>query len=687
MDKKKPTATDKTGGAGKAEQASAIPKDANPRRRINVKMVQNVLLIWLDSNIDDNNADCLNTVSKLQRVVNSINTFTDGDQCIEFINSMNDEKACMVISGALGQHIVPRVHNLSQVDSTFIFCGNKKRHEEWAKDWSKVKGVFTEIGPICDALKEAAQQCEQNSIAISFMATNDAISNKNLNQLDCSFMYTQIMKDILLTIKFGQVHIQEFIDYCLDAFADNEAELKNVKELQRKYHQKTPIWWYTCEGFLYPMLNRALRLMDADVIINMGFFIGDLHRHITQLHAAQFNGTSATFTVYRGQGMSRADFEQMKKMKGGLLSFNNFLSTSTKRNVSLPFAHGALSNPDLVGVLFVMVVDPSISTTPFASVVDVSCFKTEDEILFSMHTVFRIGSIKPMGENPRLYQVELSLTSDNDPDLRALTDRMREETKGSTGWDQLGQLLRKMGQPAKAQQIYEIMLQQPSNNDRKKAYIYHQLGWMKDDQGEYEEAIAFYEKSLKIRLKTLPPNDPALAPTYNNMGNVYDSMGDYPKALSYYEKALAIRQQSLPPNHPSLATSYNNIGSVYYNMGDYSKALSSHEKALKIRLKTLPPNHPDLAPPITTSVTCMTAWVTIRKHFRITKKDLEISQKTLPPNHPDLAMSYGNMGIVYDNMGDYPKALSSHEKALAIQQQSLPPNHPDLATTTSYNNG
>ena len=570
MDKKKSTATGKAGGAG---QPSAIPKDRNPPRRINVKMVQNVLLIWLDSNIDDNNADCRNTMSKLQRVVNTVNTFTDGDQCIEFINRMNDDKACMVISGALGERIVPRVHNLSQVDSIFIFSGNKKRHEAWAKDWSKIKGVFTEIGPICNGLKEAAQQCEQNSIAISFMATNDAISNKNLNQLDCSFMYTQIMKDILLTIKFEQVHIQEFIDYCLDAFADNKQELVNVKELQTKYHQKTPIWWYTCEGFLYPMLNRALRLMDADVIINMGFFIGDLHRQITQLHAAQFNGTSPSFTAYRGQGMSKTDFEEMKKTKGGLLSFNNFLSTSISRTVSLRFAHGALSNADLVGVLFVMVVDPSISTTPFASIVDVSRFKTEDEILFSMHTIFRIGSIKPIGENPRLFQVELLLTSDNDPDLRALTDRMREEVEGSTGWDQLGQLLLKMGQPAKAQQIYEIMLQQPTNDDRETGSIYHQLGWSKDVQGEYEEAITFYDRSVEIRLRTLPPDDPALAPTYCNIGAVYRNMGDYPKALSYYEKALAIRQQSLPPNHPDLAKSYITHGLVYKQ---YGSALESY---------------------------------------------------------------------------------------------------------------
>ena len=187
-------------------------------------------------------------------------------------------------------------------------------------------------------------------------------------------------------------------------------ELNNVKELERKYHQKTPIWWYTCEGFLYPMLNRALRLMDVDIIIKMGFFIGDLHRHIAQLHKDQINEHhfDAIFTTYRGQGMSKTDFEQMVKIKGGLLSFNNFLSTSTDRSTSLRFAHNSLTDPDSMGILFVMTIDPSISTTPFASVTDDSYFHTEDEILFSMHTIFRIRDIKPMGENNRLFQVDLS---------------------------------------------------------------------------------------------------------------------------------------------------------------------------------------------------------------------------------------------------------------------------------------
>jgi hypothetical protein len=173
------------------------------------------------------------------------------------------------------------------------------------------------------------------------------------------------------------------------------------------------------------MLNRALRVMDVDIIIKMGFFVGDLHRQVEQLHKEQFGGghSGKSFIAYRGQGLSTIDFDQLQNTKGGLMSFNNFLSTSTDRNVSMGFAHRALPNPDLVGILFVMTIDPSISSTPFASITGVSYYEDrENEVLFSMHTVFRIREMKQMGENNRLYQVDLTLTGDNDPDLCALTD-------------------------------------------------------------------------------------------------------------------------------------------------------------------------------------------------------------------------------------------------------------------------
>jgi hypothetical protein len=132
--------------------------------------------------------------------------------------------------------------------------------------------------------------------------------------------------------------------------------------------------------------------------------------------------------VYRGQGMSKANFEQLTKTKDGLVSFNHFLSTSKNRELSLGFARHAAPNPDMVGILFAMVIDPSKSTKSLGSIIGVSYFKEkEEEVLFTMYTVFRIDDIIPMDENHRLFQVELTLTRNNDQDLRRLTDRIREE--------------------------------------------------------------------------------------------------------------------------------------------------------------------------------------------------------------------------------------------------------------------
>ncbi|CAF1255316.1 unnamed protein product [Adineta steineri] len=664
---------------------SNFSKDtAENQRRINMQRMQNVLLIWLDNNINQNDADCNNTIKLLKHVVSNVNTFTDGEECVDFIQTITNNKICMIVSGELGEHIVPHVHDMFQVDTILIFCNNQEWHKQWVKEWPKIKGVFTHITSICEALKRTVPQCEQNAISISFVAPNT-----KFDQLDPSFMYTQILKEILLTINFENKHIKEFITYCRETFAENEHDLHNIEKLERDYHNHIPIWWYTYECFLYRTLNCALRLMDVDIILRMGFFMNDLHRDIQRLHSEQFHGeqSNKTFTVYRGQCLSKEAFTGMTKTKCGLLSFNNFLSTSKDRDVSLLFALQAATNPDLVGILFVISINPTHSTTPFACVSDVSHFHTEDEVLFSMHTIFRIGDIEPMKENEHVYEVNLTLTNDNDQDLRTLTDRIRQETfADEKGWYRLGFLLIKMGQYKKAQEVYEMLLQQHTN-ESDKAPIYHQLGRIKLSQGEYQEALCYYEKALVVRQQSLPLNHPDLGDSYNNIGGVYYSKGDYLKALSYYEKALAIRQQSLPSNHPDLGGSYNDIGIVCYCMGNYSTALSYLQKALAIWQQSLPSNHPYLSTSYNNIGNMCYRMGDYSKALSCYEKALAVWKQSLPPNHHDLALPYDNIGEVYNSMGDYSQALSYYEKALGIRRQLLSSNHPDCAMSYNYIGG
>ncbi|CAF1514062.1 unnamed protein product, partial [Adineta steineri] len=518
MNNRKLIATNESDGA---INKYPFPEYAERRRRTNIQRMQNVLLIWLDSNIDKTNDNCKNTIKQLRRAIDDIKTFTNGDQCFEFIQTIVNKKACMIISGSLGQHIVPRVHNISQLDSIFIFCENQKHHKQWAKDWFKIKGVFTDITSICEALKKAAHQCEQNAIPMSFVE-----SNKRLDQLDPSFMYTQIIKEILLSIKFNQNHIQDYIDYCRDPSKGNIKDVKNIKQLEDQYHNKTPIYWYTRDMFLYSMLNKALRLMDGDIITRMGFFIGDLHRNIEKLHQEQYAAKTDvdTFTLYRGQGLSKEDFEQMKNAEGGLISFNCFLSTSKDRDVSYLFAESNLANPDLYGILFVITVDPSQSTSPFAFIPSIGDFEEEEEVLFSMHSVSRIQHIKQMDGNNRLYQVNLTLTTDNDSELNRLTDYIRQESSlHEDGWYRLGLALIQMAQYDKAEHIYQVILDQ-TDDEEDKASIYYPLGFIKNNQENYKEGLAYYDKILTISKQSLPANHPNLATSYNNIGVVHNNM-------------------------------------------------------------------------------------------------------------------------------------------------------------------
>ncbi|CAF1293209.1 unnamed protein product [Adineta ricciae] len=306
----------------------------------------------------------------------------------------------------MGQELVPRIHSMAMVNSIYIFCGNQTAHKQWITKWPKIKGVYNHIQPICEALRSSVKQCNQDAIPVSFVVSDDMSSTTDLNQLEPSFMYTQLFKNTLIDMEHNEQSRQDLINYCRRKYAGNLCELTIIDEFERSYCSNKAIWWYTRECFTYQMLNLALRLLEADIIVNMGFFIHDLHRQIEQLHQEQIGQyRDQPFIVYRGQGLSTIYFEKLKNAQGGLISFNNFLSTSKERLVSLSFAQGSSKKTDMVGILFVITVDPTISSTPFADIQSASYFQTEAEILFSMHSIFRINQLKRIDESSQLFEL------------------------------------------------------------------------------------------------------------------------------------------------------------------------------------------------------------------------------------------------------------------------------------------
>lgn len=648
------------------------------------KTCSNYDIMWLDKNINiQNDHDFKNSISHLKKLNMDIYLFSDENDCLKMVNDASrSKKPILIVSGSVGEHLFINNDKRRLPDRVFIFCRDINRHKHWARNYTQIHGVHNDIRQVCEAIQCSTEKCEQSNQAFGYIPKENELNGTNLDQIDQSFMYTQILKEILLSIEFDSNAINAFLTDCRKKFADNPIELNNIAKLEREYYQQSPIFWYTYDCFLYSMLNQALRLMEVDTIIKMGFFLRDLHGKIAALHHEQQLDSSGErqnhLTVYRGQCLSLADFERLKKTEDGLLSFNSFMSTSKSERVSLKFAKKALMKNDCIGIIFVIDINPTIRTTPFACISGISNFQSEREILFSMHSVFRVGSIQQREPgNNRLWQVKLTLTADNDVQREKLAKLMLSETQGSCGWYRLGRLFIMIGQYAKAEELYHTLSQQ-CNDKNEIADYYHHIGALKVTQGDYHAAIHYYQKALEINKNCLHISDEKLASSHVGLALAYSHIGYFKESLDMLTLARDGFTKIKSSNKIQLAITYGHIGRVHLKQGNFDEALFSHELALNTFIEMLPKNHPNIA-------TCYDdlgrvygdmSNLDIAKDFY--EKALAIRTSVLAPNHPSIATSYNNLGEIYIKNGNFLTGIRMIEEAIDIAKRSLPQNHPDL---------
>jgi len=251
------------------------------------------IVVWIIENEDAGNnlAD-----TELDRIRNSIKTFNDTNECINYIENAKNENIFLVIPNSLAEVVISQVHDLHQLDSIYVLSS---QHEERNTLYAKLKGVFSNISSLGEHLQQSIQVAEENAIPISILSSN-AISSEDLDTLDPSFMYSQLLKEILFELKYNQEARKHFIEFCREQYADNPGELGIIGQFEHDYANHSPAWWYTRECFLYKMLNKALRTQNIDISCKMGFFIRDLHKQLEQLHSA--TRPKAPQILYRGQG-------------------------------------------------------------------------------------------------------------------------------------------------------------------------------------------------------------------------------------------------------------------------------------------------------------------------------------------------------------------------------------------------
>ncbi len=110
------------------------------------------------------------------------------------------------------------------------------------------------------------------------------------------------------------------------------------------------------------------------------------------------------------------------------------------------------------------------------------------------------------------------------------------------------------------------MIQALSKNHDNDANLHYQWGHCLDDKGEYEDALAHYNRALDITSDH--PN------TLFRLAYNFDLNGEDDKAIEYYEKCVN--------QVPTYANAIMNLGVLYEDREEYEKAISCFEKVVRL---------------------------------------------------------------------------------------------------------
>ncbi|CAF1632520.1 unnamed protein product, partial [Adineta ricciae] len=535
-------------------------------------ILDDYIVVWL---FESDQIRTNSEINQLFPATNTLKIFHQSNDCIDYTQQAVNESVILVISDFFIPEVLPEVHDLRQLHSFYVLDSNTG---EYNISYMKSRGLFSNFQSVCDQFREDIHLVEETAIPVSILSSQ-AVSNADLNTLDPSFMYSQILKQILLEFNDNEQARRAFIQLCREQYIDNARELVIINQFEHDYERHSPAWWYTRECFLYKMLNKALRTQNFDISYQIGFFIRDLHRQIEQLHENPITDTPQI--LYRGQGMLIDEFKQLKKSKGGLLSFNNFLSTSTSRDTSLRFARRSLNTEGLVSILFEIQVDPAIRSIPYGSLRGVSYYPTENEVLFSMHSVFRINDIEHMHD--RIWNIQLQLTKDTDLQLCKLTDYMRKQICGPNAIHRLASFMMTVRKWDTAKDVFETMLVNgEGRNANELSYISHNLGWIYEEKGDLDKSLEYYRKSIDFDLTYVPHNHTQLAPTYANMACLFEKQNKFDLAMEHYQRALTIELECSSPDQNKIASRYMNMGDLLRQLERLEEARENVKRALDI---------------------------------------------------------------------------------------------------------
>jgi hypothetical protein len=216
-----------------------------------------LIITWLTSSVISAQDSLL-----LKNIISNVQIFECADSFADFITNLtNQQKVIWIVSNSIAINTVSLLNDLPQIHSIYIHKMNQDNYNELFYKYDKVIGVFIDIESIRNEIEKNLLKIERESVSISMFYQNsfDSLSEENNSKkLDSSFMFTQLLKNIILRTKFEQKEKKQLFDYLRTRCADNIVTLDIINQFEYTYTQHSPAWWlvYNLQMFFSEKKNK-----------------------------------------------------------------------------------------------------------------------------------------------------------------------------------------------------------------------------------------------------------------------------------------------------------------------------------------------------------------------------------------------------------------------------------------------
>ena len=353
------------------------------------KNLEDLAVVWLDKESHD-----LKARTRLRCIINFLKIFTGLADCLDYIRSVPEEHLFVIVSGQLSSSLIPSVRDLPQVLHVYVFCQHPERY------------LPLPSGRVFASEEVLYQQLSKD--VNHFYATHATVlsgpaekSVRDLGEKKGQFFWFQIFITALVDMVPSEDAKGDLLRLARTFYADNELESTRIDQFAQTYQASEALNWYSCDSFVYRVLNKAVRTEDLDLVFACRFFITDLYRQLETLHKPFVESMRSRalpeLTVYHGQQLIEEDLTRLVANVGQLISVNSFFSTSLDRKVAMIYAGEHTVQANMKPVLFqVRIPLQERSNTyqhPFADISTISQFQEEQEVLFALAAMFLVESI------------------------------------------------------------------------------------------------------------------------------------------------------------------------------------------------------------------------------------------------------------------------------------------------------